>query len=1200
MQDFYLGKVLAIAGTNQKLMPGAFFKTLVHSKMQRVMKLTAFLLLVAFVQVSAKGLSQNVSITVKDAPLIKVFQSITKQTGFRFFYNQEQLHKSRPVSLHLKDVSLEEALALCFKNQPFTYSIVNKVIVVKEKSLVKLSTENQSNVPPPFIDVRGRVVNEKGEPVDGVSVGIKGTSTAVLTDVNGEFSLSSVDKDAILVFSHISMETFELKVSGKTELAISLKTKVSSLGDVQVVANTGYQTVKPNEMTGSLSVIDNKALNQQTGTNILNRLNNVTNGVYFNIGKVNQNPQNKTNISIRGLSTINGPLDPLIVLDNFIYEGDINNINPNDVESITILKDAAATSIWGSRAGNGVIVITTKRGKFNQKLKVGFNSNVILTDKPDVYYLSQISPADEIDVEQWIFNKGYFNSQISNTSNRPALTPAVEIFLKRKNGLISASDSADQINFLKAIDSRDQYKKYFYQDAITQQYALNLSGGSNNVAWLISGAFDKNIGTLKSNFDKVNFRFKNSYKPIKNFLLDAEVYYTTSKAISGITPGVTINNRIVPYLQFADDNGDFLAVSKYRNGYLDTVGSGKLLDWKYYPLDDYKHDVTTSSLQEIVANLGINYQIIPSLRFSGNYQYQRQSLNTERLADLQSFYTRDLINNFAQINTNGTVTYIIPYGAILNESNSVIKSQNIRGQLNYTKSWDVHAISAIGGSEIREVVSSQQDFRYYGYNKDPLTYGLVDYKNSYRTRVPNSLQTIPNPPSIAGTATYRFVSIYSNASYTYRQKYSLYGSVRRDAANVFGVNTNDKWKPLWSTGISWDLSKENFYKINKLSYLKFKVTYGFSGNVDASRTPLPVSSSGLTSPNTGFPAQRIGVPNNPLLRWEKTGQLNFGMDFSLIKQVLSGSVEYYSKKSSDLYGEASYDYTTYGRTNTVTKNVANMKATGLDIVLRSKNLDKQFKWTTTLFYSYNTSKTTAYFSKASQTIYSLLGGGGIITPVVGYPLYAIAAYKWGGLNSSGDPQGFLNKQLSTDYNSISNLSRDSGLSSGSMVYKGPANPTNFGSMINELNWKGFYFSFNISYRFGYYFRRTAFSSDALINGGSTTSDYANRWQVPGDETITNVPALVYTNYPQFSSRDVFYRNSEINVLRADHIRLQYLNLAYCIYNKIGKLAIEQIQVYANVANLGILWRANKENLDPDYPSSMPMPKSYTIGLRASF
>ncbi len=184
--------------------------------------------------------------------------------------------------------------------------------------------------------------------------------------------------------------------------------------------------------------------------------------------------------------------------------------------------------------------------------------------------------------------------------------------------------------------------------------------------------------------------------------------------------------------------------------------------------------------------------------------------------------------------------------------------------------------------------------------------------------------------------------------------------------------------------------------------------------------------------------------------------------------------------------------------------------------------------------------------------------------MVGYPLYAIAAYRWAGLSSSGDPQGFLNGHISTDYNSISILSADSGIAAeGSVVYVGPASPVYFGSFINEFSWKGFFASVNISYKMGYYFRKPAFTSGSLIEAGYAPAEYTKRWQQPGDELKTNVPALVYTDYPQFSSRDEFYLYSEVNVQKADNIRLQYVNLGYTFSGKIGHFPMEQLQIYLN-------------------------------------
>ena len=970
-----------------------------------------------------------------------------------------------------------------------------------------------------------------------------------------------------------------------------------------VTINTGYQTIKPNETNGSFAVVDNKTLNQQTGTNILQRLDGVTSGLYVNIGKT-KSSQSTTNISIRGLSTINGPLDPLIVLDNFPYEGDINNINPNDVESVTVLKDAAATSIYGARGGNGVIVITTKKGRLNQKLKIGFNSNIIVSEKPDFYRLDQISVNDYVDVEQYLFNQGYHLSDTSNLNKLP-LTPVYEILLSRRNGQISAADSAIRINSLKATDSRDQYNKYFNQNAVVQQYALNISGGSNNIAWLVSGAYDKTISSTNDRNDKLNVRINNTYKPFKKLQLNLGIYYTNNKLADGGWPDyntIKVNNKAVPYLRFADEYGNPLAVAtRYRAGYTDTAGRGRLLDWKYYPLEDYRHNATTSKREDIVANVGVKYDLSTALSFDANFQYQKQRSSSENLADIESFATRDLINRYTQIGTGSAPNkYIVPQGGILGLSNSTISSIGARGQLSFNKKWVDHIISAIGGVELREMISDGYSATYYGYNKDPLTYGIVDFVNSYPTLPTGGLLTVGSPPRINATITNRFLSFYGIAAYTYKERYSATFSARSDGSNIFGANTNDKWKPLWSGGLGWELSKEEFYHLSRVPFLKIVATMGFSGNVDLRKTPLPIATLNPSSSTTGLPTATIAQLNDPSLRWETVGQTNFGIQFSTTKQRISGSIEYYFKKGTDLYGPSAFDYTA-GGSATINKNIANMTGRGMDISINSKNLETTTtKWTTRLLLSNNTSKTTSYFGKSAQQVSTLLSGGTSITPVIGKPLYALAAYRWGGLNASGDPQGFVNGQLSTDYNAIRNESNLKG-TEGNIIYMGPANPTWFGALINEFTWRNFSLSINVSYSFGYYFKKPAVSYLNLFQSGTAPGkEFENRWQKPGDEFNTNVPAMVYTNYPLFTERESFYSAAEVNVLKADNIRIKYINLDYTMKQKNKKLPFEQFQLYVNIANLGIIWRANKAGLDPDYPADLPPLRQYTVGLRTSF
>ncbi|MGN6602262.1 MAG: SusC/RagA family TonB-linked outer membrane protein [Ginsengibacter sp.] len=1046
--------------------------------------------------------------------------------------------------------------------------------------------------------VSGIIINnEDNKPVYLASVSAINKGATTTTDRSGLFKISISQFTDTLIITHIGFSERKLVVtSGSTNIRIALQPFTTQLEEVSI--NTGYQKLKPNEVNGSYVVVDSKMLNRQTSTNILDRLNGVTSGLIFNSGKRNPNPQNNTNITIRGLSTINGPLDPLVVVDNFIYDGDINNINPNDVESVTVLKDAAATSIWGARAGNGVIVITTKKGKFNEKLKLDFNSSITIKDKPDLYYLPQISSSDYINLEQFLLKQGYYDNQVNNYAH-PPLSPAVEIMIARGNGEITAADSASRINALKKIDSREQFMKYFYRKGLTEQYDLTLHGGSSNLAWLLSGSFDKDISNLKAEYNKMNVRFENTYRPFKNLDINAGLYYTDSKSISGeqdfySTSSIT-GSLFVPYLQFADWNNNPLPVTyRYRSSYIDTAGNGKLLDWHYYPLDDWKHSNYEHKINEIIANVGLNYRFTPNLDFLFRYQYQQQNGIQKSLNDTSSFYTRDKINLFTQIDEDGVVKNILPVGGILIQSGNREFSQNLRTQINFHKRSGFHNLNALAGFESRETGNSSNSNTYYGYFDDPLIFNNVDVINYYPTYVTGSYAQLSGSGRLSET-NYRFASFFSNASYSFKSRYSISGSMRKDGSNIFGAKTNDKWKPLWSAGLGWTISKEPFYNFTGFPHLRVNITTGSSGNVDVTKIPMPVAGQAI-SYATGLPFMRINSLNNPDLKWEEITQTNLRIEFATIENRIWGSLEYYFKKGTDLYGLTPYDYTAWGVTPTITKNVAEMKGNGIDFTLSSQNSKGVVNWGTNFLFNYNKSETTKYYSDLKNPVSQAIGGGNIINPIVGKPLYSIFAYRWGGLDKSGNPQGYIENQKTTDYLAITNNVFDKGMSGGSIVYKGPASPVIFGNLINSLTWGHFQLDLNISYELGYYLFRPALSYSALVKDGMGNGEYVNRWQNAGDEDKTAVPSFIY---PVDSRRDNFYQISEINVIKGDNIRLRYINLGYDI-RAAKNMPFKNIQAFINLSNLGIIWQANKDHIDPDYGSSIPLPTTFTVGFRSGF
>ena len=1036
--------------------------------------------------------------------------------------------------------------------------------------------------------VRGKVVaaNNK-KPVAGASVSAMRNRT--FTDESGNFSIDIDGKTTTLHISHASYLPVTIAVDAtlSSPLSIALHENIEELDSLTIIS-TGYQSLSKETATGSFVHIDNKTLNLQTGPGIINRLNGVTSGVLF------ENKLDNNGYSIRGLSTINGPKAPLIVVDNFPYEGDIANINPNDVESITVLKDAAATSIWGTRAGNGVIVITTKRGSFNQPVKIEFNSNLMFMEKPDLFYLPQMASADYIDMEKFLFTQGYYNSFEANP-NFPALSPAVEILIKERNGQLSSAQAQAQLDALKQKDIRHDYQRYSYNYAINRQLSINLRGGSDKVNYFISGGYDKNNGALDETYERINLHLVNSYKPAKNLRLTISALYTQSKNVSGKTGygQATIGGRQVPYLSLANEAGNALPIANiYREGFTDTVGGGKLLNWKYYPLEEYKHNQTTGKLRDLTTNLSLSWQIKPAIAIDVLYQYQQQQADSRHLRDMESFETRDLVNTFSQLDrSTGRVKYIVPLGSILTLGSNSVQSQNARVQMNFNKSMGDHSIVAIGGAETRQTRITGNSYTAYGYNDEFLTTGMIDPVNPYPAFLGGS-KYIGNALSFSGT-TNRFVSLFANAAYTFKGIYTVSGSARKDASNIFGVKTNDKWNPLWSAGAAWDISKEKFYTSSFLPYLKLRITYGFSGNMDPSKSALTTMGYyGSPHFQTNLIYGQIGQFYNPQLRWEKVSTANFALDFASRNEILSGSIDYYQKKGTDLFGPSLIDYTAGLGTNTVVKNVANMKGSGIDLTLNTKNIDKAFKWYTSFLFNTNTSKATGYYTPVGAK----WGGtsGNSIIPVLGKPLYAILSYKWAGLNAAnGNPQGYLNKQVSSDYNAIFN----SLASPDSLVYHGPSTPKYFGALGNTFRYKGFSLSVNIIYKLGYFFRRSTISYSQLINSGTGHTDYAQRWQQPGDEQHTNVPSFIY---PVNTLRDNFYALSEATVSNAGHIRLQFINLAY-EFKPSQKLKsfFSSLAVYANASNPGLLWKANKDGLDPESPSSIRPVRAYAFGIKAT-
>lgn len=469
----------------------------------------------------------------------------------------------------------------------------------------------------------------------------------------------------------------------------------------------------------------------------------------------------------------------------------------------------------------------------------------------------------------------------------------------------------------------------------------------------------------------------------------------------------------------------------------------------------------------------------------------------------------------------------------------------------------------------------------------------MDYNSLFSLR-PSGTSKVPSALAFTSLSD-RFISYFANLAYTFRSKYTFSASGRIDKSNLFGVNANQKSIPLYSTGVGWKISEEDFLNTKWLPYLNLRATFGYNGNLDKSVTAVTTIRQVSNSYLSGLPFATIASPGNPDLRWEKISMLNFGLDFGLKGQSLTGSLEYYTKKGVDLIGDSPLPGSS-GRT-TFRGNTANTRTNGFDITINGSLFQhSKLKMNSAMLFSYALDKVTAYGPKATVAQYLLQGGGnnGTIVPLENMPLFAIYSYRWAGLDpNNGNPRGYLNGKISSDYASIiASTSLDS------LEFNGTSRPKYFGSFRNSLSYGKFSLSANILFKLDYYFRRTALSYQTLYQTWAGHADYLSRWQKPGDELITTVPSE--TALPINTARENFYSNSSVLVSKGDHIRLQDISISYDLMSPLlGKAGIKRLQITCYLNNVGIIWRANKDHLDPDlYGSGLPAPRTISFGFKA--
>lgn len=1036
---------------------------------------------------------------------------------------------------------------------------------------------------------------QSGKGIIDVSILDANNDLLAITDSTGTFSFLSKSMSFKLNFRKLGYDTQVVhKVRAQEKLVIYLTPKNIELEEVQI--NTGYQWIPKERAAGSYVHLDRSKLDLIPGRSILEKLDGMMSGLQFDNRQNGATDEGESVITVRGLNTFSThQSQPLIIVDDFPFDGGLEAINPEDIESVTLMRDAAATSIWGARAGNGVLVINLKKPKGDGQTIVNWSSNLSVTEKPNLYFDPKISSSDFVDVELFLYEKGHYNSALRGSNAYLTIfSPIVQALYDLDQGLISNEDVEKIIRDARITDYRDDMLKHFYKHAINQQHHVSIVKKIQNFGTRFSIGLDQISGATNRHRDnqRITFNFSNSYQfsPKINGTLNLNFSNLIRQDQGGISyplvPGGG-KNRMYPYLQMVDEFGKGLPIPKNLNPrFIDTIGAGQLLDWRFIPLDDIQHSLDESKTYNLSPSLTFKYTPIPNVQLEASYKGEFHFIKSEQIESVESYNVRNEINRFTHIDGSQVVRHI-PMGSVMNYGNSNRFGHKLRLHAKMDQTiLNSDRIFGVFGGELSDVLSNSSIQRVYGY--DPFLKVSIPVDHVYMH--PLLLGGTGSVPSVQqfNQGVKRMVSLYGNISYSRNDKYIFTASGRRDASNSFGSKSNERWNPLWSVGLAWNVHKEQFMEtVNWISNLKLRITHGHSGNLGygTTSTRVVINNNG-SMPHTRLPSMRISSLPNSSLKWENVQINNIGVDFGLYQNQVTGSIEYFKKNVSDLISLDPID-PTLGFTS-MNKNVGGISGEGLDLNLHFHLKSNDFSWQSNPSISYVKDWVTSY-NGSTPTTSLLVASETSVRPIIGRSLVPIYSYKFAGLDpQTGDPLGLLDEEISKNY---SRISRDS---LANLNYHGSARPIFHGFLNNNFQFRKFSLFVNISFRAGHYYRKNTISYANLFNSWDSHSDYLNRWKEPGDEISTTVPSMVY---PVNSARDNFYAGSEANIERGDVIRLQRIRLSYQITNPRWK--INKIDLGINISNLGVLWSASKTERDPDY-LGIPPSKVFSTNIRLQF
>jgi len=1152
--------------------------------------------MIACMQFSLASIAQIISISAKNTSLEKVFKSIEKQSGFVFLYGDEVLKSAHFVDLNLKNVSVEEALKASFMNQPVSYQIVNKTVIVKKK------VEPNPQIAVQLKPVKGKVLTKEGVPLPNATIKIKDTYRATYSNEKGEFVIQVIPEDKFLEISYLGHVMQQVAIKDDIGTII-LQVDPSILEDAVITVNTGYRTYSDAKLTGAASSISQKDFDQRVPVsgNFLESLEGKVSGLVYN--------SQSGELSIRGVSTFDAVKKPLIVLDGFPTEIDINSINPNDIISVTILKDAAAASIYGVRASNGVIVIETKRGKsgkavFSARLTSGFKA------RPDLNYLNYGSAAEYANVERdYLLTSGIKRSDFTPRQLPTSLVQ--DVVFDFQDGLIDAATMNSRVSSVGSFDNLKQVQNNFYKDEFVNQVDFDVSGGNENNTYILGVNYiytDQDYVNAKNERFLLNFASTHVFSD--RFKFDFKGTYTNSTQRAPYTTEVGNNsisvNDFSPYERLVDENGNPLPVrlGRFNNSYTGIIESNNsiniengLMDQLFYPANEPFLNTTTTKGSAVRFQGRLNTKITDWLDFDLGGVYEDQPHSSDLLQKEGAFNVNRLLNYGAQQDpVSGAVSFKnIPRGDFLTRIHENTKAYTFRAQfnVNHNSTDGEHSISGIVGTETRKIVNSSSKSSLLGYDGQTLLQIPVDFAQLQNPLEP-SFTTLPQTslPSIyyenyfsEGFDDTRFFSLYGDATYLYKNKYALTGSIRFDQSNLFGTDPKYRYKPFYSLGANWHIDKESFMEnIEWLDDLKLRVAYGMNGNT-------PVSNNGrFLILNSGvnyytYPFMRfydVLSPENNSIRWEKTENINIGLDYGLFNRRINGSIDYYLKNSRDIFGEYSADPTS--GFNEYRANTASINNKGLEISIYSQNIiGNKFGWSTQLTSSFNKNKVTNV--KVTTTADDEFGYRPPLVSVLnvqkGYPIDALFAYDYAGLNGLGQPEIIDKDGVRRTLSSMTGSSSDASFED--LHYMGTTTPKYSVGLNNQFKFGAFDLSFLFMYYGGHVMRVDTPDPTNISVVGRLVKGSDNYWKEPGDELITDIPGFSVPGTPgeynEITRSGYIYAKQFVK--KADFIRLRDVVVTYNLKSAaLEKAGLSHTQVRAQVQN-AFRYTFSDNSINPD-------------------